>query len=148
VKKCNVNVRCTTYDDVSPLIMAACWNQPAIAKFLIEEGARLRYKIRGGESSAVVWACSMDNFEVFKILVEAGSDISTLGQPQDPRCTPYKYPERCRKFVHNFRFGRLMVPFLLGFHKRVGNHSSIQSYLCCSSIFERALLRCVFEMCV
>jgi len=49
-------------------------------------------------------------------------------------------------FFADFRCGRLKFHFLLGFHERVGNNSSIQSYLWGSSIFEPALLFCIFEM--
>jgi len=38
------------------------------------------------------------------------------------------------------------VMFLMGFHKRVGSHSSHTLYLTQSSIYEPALLRCIFEL--
>jgi len=38
------------------------------------------------------------------------------------------------------------IIFLLGFHKRVGVESSINLYLNRSSIYEPALLRCIFEL--
>jgi len=48
-------------------------------------------------------------------------------------------------FFGNFRYGQMKFHFLLGFHERVGNHTSIQSYLYHSTIFEPALLSCIFE---
>jgi len=50
------------------------------------------------------------------------------------------------QFFADFRCGPMKFHFLLGFHERVGIHSSIQSYLYQSSIFEPALFRCVFEL--
>jgi len=49
------------------------------------------------------------------------------------------------EFFADFRYGRMKFHFLLGFHERVGNHTSIQSYLDHSSIFEPNLLSCIFE---
>jgi len=51
----------------------------------------------------------------------------------------------CFEFFANFRYGPMKFHFLLGFHERVGNHTSIQSYLYRSSIFEPNLLGCIFE---
>lgn len=50
------------------------------------------------------------------------------------------------KFFAEFRCSRMKFHFLIGFNERVGKHSSIQSYLCGSTIFEPALISCVFEM--
>jgi len=49
------------------------------------------------------------------------------------------------KFFADYRYGPMRFNFLLGFDKRVGQHSSVQSFLNCSSIFEPALLGCIFE---
>jgi len=49
------------------------------------------------------------------------------------------------EFFADFRCGRMKFHFLLGFHERVGRYSSMKSYLDQSSIFEPALLGCIFE---
>jgi len=49
-------------------------------------------------------------------------------------------------FFAKFRRLRMRFHFLLGFHKRIGMDSSIQSYLNASAIFEPALLGVIFQM--
>jgi len=48
------------------------------------------------------------------------------------------------QFFADYRYGPMKLHFLLGFHARVGHHSSIRSYLYGSSIFEPNLLKCIF----
>jgi len=48
------------------------------------------------------------------------------------------------QFFAHYRYGPMKFHFLLGFHERVGSHSSIRSYLYGSSIFEPNLLKCIF----
>jgi len=56
------------------------------------------------------------------------------------------HQERLSKFFANFRYFPVRFHFLLGFHVRVGKHSSIQAYLYRSSIFEPALLGLIFKV--
>jgi len=51
---------------------------------------------------------------------------------------------KLHEFFADYRYGPMKFHFLLGFHERVGNHSSIRSYLYGSSIFEPNLLKCIF----
>ena len=44
------------------------------------------------------------------------------------------------------RRGIMNFNFLLGFHNRVGKQSAIHSSLCRSTIFEPALLKCIFDL--
>jgi len=53
--------------------------------------------------------------------------------------------ESLTEYFAQCRYGPMRFHFLLGFHERVGHHSSIQS-LCASSIFEPMLLPCIFEL--
>jgi len=62
-----------------------------------------------------------------------------------PRDVVQKGQKALFKFFADFRYGPMRFNFLLGFDKRVGQHSSVQLYLNCSSIFEPALLGCIFE---
>jgi len=55
------------------------------------------------------------------------------------------YLTQLRNFFAEFRYGRMRLQFLLGFHERVGNHSSIRYYFDGSTIFEPNLLGCIFE---
>jgi len=66
--------------------------------------------------------------------------ITTLDLSDNPNL---RFPQ---SFFADFRCGRVKVIFLLGFHKRVGHFSSIQLYFYNSSIFEPALLHCIFEL--
>jgi len=50
------------------------------------------------------------------------------------------------KFFADFRRFKMRFHFLLGFHKRIGINSSIQTYFGCSSICEPALINIIFEM--
>jgi len=62
-----------------------------------------------------------------------------------PRDVVEKGQKALFKFFADFRYGPMRFNFLLRFDKRVGQHSSVQLYLNCSSIFEPALLCCIFE---
>jgi len=67
----------------------------------------------------------------------------------DLRFPPQKVVDDYAKlfdFFADFRCFRMKFHFLMGFHERVGKQSSIQSYLGGSTIFEPALLSCIFEM--
>jgi len=53
--------------------------------------------------------------------------------------------EKLEAFFAGFR-SKVKWHFLLGFHKRVGSRSAIQSYFSASSIFEPALVNLIFEL--
>lgn len=103
----------------------------------MEEGkANVNVKDNNGKSAL---SHGRGHFKMVKYLVEAGADTSALSG-SGIRCYPYK----CRQFVANFH-AQCKLMFLLGFHKSLGVDSSILLFLDGSSIFEPALLPCIFE---
>ena len=59
----------------SSALMTACrYNQPEVAKLLIEKGAKIDLQNKDGDSSLII-ACEYDQAEVPKLLVERGANL-------------------------------------------------------------------------
>lgn len=73
--ECGSKVTARDNQELEPLGEAILAQHVDVAKELIMQGSRLKTRIKG--KSYILLAVQMDNFELFKILVEAGADLKT-----------------------------------------------------------------------
>ncbi len=69
-----VDVNCHYYHDETPLISAVCGKNVDIVKFLLEKKANVNLAGADGRSP-FLWAASWGNFDMMKLLMNAGADI-------------------------------------------------------------------------
>jgi len=158
IKEGNANVNAKDNDGKTALHLGAWSGKPKVVQCLVKEGKAnmnaedndgltalqgaamrewLDYKGIANEIILSSFVPMNDwglmHLEVVKCLVEAGADISS-----------FRGAKECCQYVANFR-KLCKIAFLLGFHKRLGSHSSIIEFFDHSSMFEPALIPCIFE---
>jgi uncharacterized protein len=62
---------------VTPLMVACQWNQPEIARFLLDLGAALEPVERSCGRNALMYACLSGNVRLIKLLLEKGAGIDS-----------------------------------------------------------------------